>query len=101
MQIMIKHKQLTEPLRYQLYALNKSTMSQTKITKQLGVHQSTISRKLKRKIDKRGYRAIQANNNAIKRRARAVSCPVMIPDEIERITVKHKEKWRLEQITGD
>ena len=59
MQIMKKKKQLTVPLRYQLSDLNKSTINQTKIAKQLGVHQLMISRELKRNIGKRGYRAIQ------------------------------------------
>ncbi|MCK5817920.1 MAG: helix-turn-helix domain-containing protein [Psychromonas sp.] len=38
-------------------------MNQTQIAKQLGVHKSTISRALKRNIGKRGYHAIQENNN--------------------------------------
>lgn len=97
---MKKHKQLTEALRYQLYALNKSGMSQTQIARQLNISQSTISRELKRNIGNRGYRPKQANNKAIKRRARAVSCSIMTPDTIECITSKLKEKWSPEQITG-
>lgn len=100
MLIMNKYKQLTEALRYQLYALNKSGMSQTKIAEQLDVSQSTISRELRRNIGKLGYRPLQANNKAIKRQVNAVSCPVMTPDTIKCITSKLRENWSPEQITG-
>ncbi|MCK5819669.1 MAG: IS30 family transposase [Psychromonas sp.] len=97
---MKKHKQLTEPLRYQLYALNKSRINQTQIAEQLGVDQSLISRELKRNIGNRGYRVKQANNKAIQTRKKAVSCPVMTLDPIECITSTLKEKWSPDQITG-
>ena len=45
-----------------LIALNKIGMSQVQIALQLGVHQSTISRELKRNIGKRGYIPMILNN---------------------------------------
>jgi len=61
---MKSYNQLACELRYQLYALNKSGMSQTKIALQLGVSQSSISRELSRNKGKRGYRPKQADNKA-------------------------------------
>jgi IS30 family transposase len=100
MQIMKKYIQLTSELRYQLFALNKSGMSQSKIALQLNVNQSSISRELKRNIGKRGYRPKQAENKAINRRHRSISCPVMTVDTIDQITKKIQENWSPEQITG-
>ncbi|MCK5819175.1 MAG: helix-turn-helix domain-containing protein [Psychromonas sp.] len=79
-----KHKQLTVELRYQLYALNKRTINKTKIAKQLGVHQPTISREFKSNIGKRGYVIVLFK--AITRRTRAVSYPVMTLETIELLT---------------
>ena len=75
-------------------------MSQTKTAEQLSVSQSTISRELKRNIGNRGYQVKQANNKAIQRRKKAVSCPVMTLNTIECTTSKLKEKWSPEQIAG-
>ncbi|MCK5818308.1 MAG: hypothetical protein KAH18_03455 [Psychromonas sp.] len=55
---------------------------------------------MKRNIGKRGYRAIKANNNAIKRRTRAASYPVITIETVEYIASKLKEKWIPDQITG-
>ncbi|MCK5818958.1 MAG: hypothetical protein KAH18_06820 [Psychromonas sp.] len=59
-----------------------------------------ISLKLKHNIGKRGYRAIQPNSKAIKRRTIAFCYRVMTIDPIECISSKLKEKWSPEQITG-
>ena len=100
MQIMKKYIQLTSELRYQLFALNKSGMSQSKIALQLNVNQSSISRELKRNTGLRGYRPKQAENKTINRRQRAISCPVMTIDTIDQITKKIQENWSPEQISG-
>ena len=60
------------------------------------MHQSTLSRVLKRNIGKRGNRFIQANSKVINRRTRAVSYRDMTLETIEmieHITSKLKEKW--------
>ena len=64
------------------------------------MHQSLILRELKRHIGKRGYRTIQANSKAIKRRTRAVFYPVIGLETIEYITSRLKGKLSPEQITG-
>lgn len=65
------YKQLTYELRCQIYALNKTGMSQNLIAKQLCVNQSTISRELARNTGKRGYRIKQAQGLSDKRRLSA------------------------------
>ncbi|MFT7053835.1 MAG: IS30 family transposase [Psychromonas sp.] len=59
------YKQLTYEQRCQIYALNKTGLSQNKIAKKLNVSQSTISRESFRK---RGYRIKQAKISSDKRR---------------------------------
>lgn len=51
---MKNYKQLTVEQRYQIEALLQAGLTQTNISKQLGVHKSTVSRELKRSIPKRG-----------------------------------------------
>ena len=48
------YTQLTREQRYQISALLDNNLTQTEITKTLGVHKSTISRELKRNTGKRG-----------------------------------------------
>jgi IS30 family transposase len=57
---MTTYKQLTYVLRCQIYALNKTGMSQNKIARQLHVSQLSISREFFRNTGKRGYRIKQA-----------------------------------------
>ncbi|WP_201294528.1 helix-turn-helix domain-containing protein [Colwellia sp. 20A7] len=49
------YKQLTYEERRQIYALNKSAISQNKIAALLSVSQSTISRELSRNTGSRGH----------------------------------------------
>jgi DNA-binding MarR family transcriptional regulator len=93
MQIMKQYTQLTCELRYQLYALNKSGMSQTKIALQLGVDQSSISRELKRNKGLRSYRPKQANEKADFRKKDRVKARVMTTEMIEKIKALLKELW--------
>ena len=46
---------MTYEQRCQIFALNKTGMSQNKIAKQLNVSQSTVSRDFSRNTGKRGY----------------------------------------------
>ncbi len=57
---MKSYTQLTQIQRYQIYALKKAGLSQTRIAAILGVHKSTISRELRRNSGGRGYRPKQA-----------------------------------------
>ncbi|WP_240916923.1 helix-turn-helix domain-containing protein [Pseudoalteromonas sp. Z1A8] len=65
------YKQLTYEQRCQIYALNKTGLSQNKIAKQLNVSQSTISREFQRNKGKRGYRIKQAQTLSNERRLSA------------------------------
>jgi len=94
------YKQLTYEERCQIYALNKSQMSQNKIAKQLNVSQSTISRELARNTGLRGYRIKQAQKLAQQRRENASKEIKMTAKLIELINLKLHEKWSPEQISG-
>ena len=94
------YKQLTYEQRCQIFALNKTGMSQNKIAKQLNVSQSTISREFSRNTGKRGYRIKQAQNLAEDRRLTACKATKMTTELIELIESKVKEKWSPEQVSG-
>jgi IS30 family transposase len=66
--LMKTYTQLTREQRYQIYALPKMDLTQTKIVKMIGVHESTISRELRRNRGLRGYRPKQAHQLAMSRR---------------------------------
>ncbi len=65
------YKQLTYNERYLINKLLKTGFNQTEIAKEVGVHKSTISRKLKRNRGKRGYRHKQAQRYADQRRKKS------------------------------
>lgn len=94
------YKQLTYEERCQIYALNKSGMSQNKIAKQLNVSQSTISREIARNTGLRGYRIQQAQRLAQQRRAGASKAIKMTAKLIELINLKLDVQWSPEQISG-
>ena len=62
------YTQLTEPKRYQIYALKKAGHKQFEIASLLEVHKSTICREFKRNSGKRGYRPQQAHEFAHQRK---------------------------------
>jgi len=94
------YKQLTYALRCQIFALNKTGMSQNKIAKQLNVNQSTINREFSRNTGKRGYRFKQAQALSDKRRLSACKAIKMTTKLITVIDSKIKEAWSPEQISG-
>ncbi len=94
------YKQLTYEQRCQIYALNKTGLSQNKIAKQLNVSQSTISRELYRNTSNRGYRIKQAQTLSDKRRLTACKVIKMTTTLIALIDTKIEEKWSPEQISG-
>ncbi len=93
------YTQLTREQRYQIYALKKAELSQTKIARILGVHKSTVSRELRRNLGQRGYRPKQAHQLAIKRRTRAIK-PRIPPDTWNLARRLIREEWSPEQISG-
>ena len=96
----MKYKQLTLEQRYQLSALLKSQMSQRCIATALGVHESTISRELKRNRGKRGYRPKQANDFALTRRYHSAKAVKWTPSLQSQVVSKLKQQWSPEQIAN-
>jgi IS30 family transposase len=96
---MSNYKQLTREQRYQIYALMKAGLCQSKIAKIVGVHKSTISREVRRNRGLRGYRPKQAHNFAETRRAKAVRTRISLNtwNMVERLL---REDWSPEQISG-
>jgi len=94
------YKQLTYEQRCQIYALNKTGMSQNKIAKQLKVSQSTISREFSRNTGKRGYRFKQAQTSTDTRRLVACKAIKMTTVLIALIESKLTRKWSPEQVSG-
>jgi IS30 family transposase len=94
------YKQLTYELRCQIYALNRTGMSQNKIAQQLNVSQSTISRELFRNTGKRGYRIKQAQTATDTRRLAACKAIKMTTSLIAVIESKIHDKWSPEQVSG-
>ena len=92
---------LTSDLRCQIYILKKRGESVVQVSKELGVHRSTIYRELKRNSGKRGYRYKQANEKALRRRDRASKRKVkMTQMTIFMIKEKLNLQWSPEQISG-
>ena len=96
---MSNYKQLTREQRYQIYALMKVGLYQTKIAEIVGVHKSTISREMKRNRGLRGYRPKQAHHFAEMRRAKAVKSRI---SQHTWTLVKRllREDWSPEQISA-
>jgi IS30 family transposase len=65
------YTQLTREQRYQIKALMKTGHNQKEIAEAIKVHQSTISRELRRNRGQRGYRPKQAHRMAMERRGQA------------------------------
>jgi IS30 family transposase len=97
---MKQYTQFNGDLRSQLYALDKTDITQAKIALQLGVNQSSISRELKRNTGKRGYRPKQAHDKALLRKKETVKSRVMTAEMVDKISGLLKELWSPEQISG-
>ena len=93
-------KQLTYELRCQIYALKKTGLSQNKITPQLKVSQSTISRELSFNTGKRGYRIKQAQLFTDNRRLFSRKAIKMTTSLVALIDTKIRIEWSPEQISG-
>jgi len=93
------YTQLTETQRYQIYALNKAKMTQSKMAHILGVHKSTISREIRRNSGLRGYRPKQAHAFALERKNNQLKYRIE-NTTWETITALIKQEWSPEQISG-
>lgn len=93
---------LTQDQRCQIYALNKRGFSQGEIGLDVGIHQSSVSRELRRNKGLRGYRPKQAGEFAARRvsAGRGVAT-VMTPLLIARAEKLLTERqWSPQQISG-
>ena len=97
----MRYTQLTLSKRYQITALIKAGLNQKNIALELGVHPSTISRKLRRNKDFiRGYNAELAQVKVVKRE-KTKKKRSSLTKQIERyIRSKLKLDWSPEQISG-
>ncbi len=60
----MKYQHLTLELRDQIYACIQAGFSKSEIAPTIGVHQSTISRELRRNLSEHGYRPQLADKQA-------------------------------------
>lgn len=93
------YRQLTQEQRYGISTLMQTGHNQTKIAEVIGVHQSTISRELKRNKGLRGYRHKQAHDLATARRKEKAKPRIDAGTWafIERLI---QQEWSPEQISG-
>lgn len=94
----MNYTHITQEERYQIYALKKAGMNQTKIAEILGRSASTISRELRRNRELRGYRPHQAHVKSLERRA--INARRIDADTWELVREKLQEEWSPEQISG-
>ena len=95
------YKQLTYDQRCQIDTLKASGKSGREIGEQLGVHQSTTNRELKRNKGKRGYRYKQAQAKSQERRAARKGIPRKMTAALKKqIEEKLALQWSPEQIAG-
>ncbi|MCH8068001.1 MAG: IS30 family transposase [Candidatus Marinimicrobia bacterium] len=69
-------KQLTQEQRYGIKLMLNQGFNQIEIAEHIGVHQSTISREVRRNRGKRGYRYKQAHALALDRRKGKIKPPI-------------------------
>lgn len=93
------YTQLTREQRYQIYALMKAGLIQSKIAQVIGVHKSTISREMRRNRGLRGYRPKQAHLFAENRRAKAAKARIS-SDTWNLVQRLLRIDWSPEQISG-
>ena len=74
------YKQLTQDLRYQIYAMNQIEMLQKDIAAAINVSASTISRELKRNCGKLGHYVKKAHKIALERRQGKSTCRITVED---------------------
>ena len=92
----MNYTHITQAERYQIYALNKAGISQTKIARQLNRAPSIISRELKRNKGLKGYRPKQAQLKAVTRSA--INAYKIPQSTWQVVRDKLHEEWSPEQI---
>lgn len=94
----MNYTHITQEERYQIYALKKAGINQSKISEIIGRSPSTISRELKRNRGLRGYRPHQAQMKSCERRA--INARRIDTATWDMVREKLMEEWSPEQISG-
>ena len=94
----MNYTHITQEERYQIYALKKAGINQSKISEIIGRSPSTISRELKRNRGLRGYRPHQAHIKSLERRA--INARRIDTATWDMVREKLLEEWSPEQISG-
>jgi IS30 family transposase len=95
----MSYTQLTREQRYQIYALMKAGLDQTRTAEIVGCHKSTVSRELARNRGRRGYRPKQAHE-LTQARPRAAYRPRIAARTWARIEALLRRQWSPEQVAG-
>lgn len=95
----MSYTQLTREQRYQIYALKKAGHTQAETAALVGVHESTISRELRRNRGGRSYRPGRAHELAAARR-RATHGPRISEQTWEVVESLLRMEWSPEQVSG-
>ncbi|MGP9645308.1 IS30 family transposase [Halomonas sp. AOP22-C1-8] len=96
----MEYRQLTQTQRYQIHARAEIGMSQRQIAKDLGIHNSTISRELRRNATADGYEPELAQHRSDNRRRTAWKWTKRLPSMINIVAKQLREEWSPEQISG-
>ncbi|WP_202884379.1 helix-turn-helix domain-containing protein [Halomonas sp. YLGW01] len=91
------YRQLTQTQRYQIYARYDLGVSRRQIAKELGIHNSTISRELRRNVTASGYDPEQAQSLSDHRRRTAWKWTKRLPCMIAAVVDRLREEWSPEQ----
>ncbi|GGY12159.1 IS30 family transposase [Litchfieldella qijiaojingensis] len=94
------YRQLTQTQRYQIHARRDVGMSQRQIARELGIHNSTVSRELHRNASPEGYDPRQAQRLSDDRRRTAWKWTKRLPSMIAAVVGRLREEWSPEQISG-
>ena len=94
------YRQLTQTQRYQIYARHDVGMSRRQIARELGIHNSTVSRELRRNATDSGYDPERAQSCSDHRRRTAWKRTKRLPSMIAAVVDRLREEWSPEQISG-
>lgn len=93
------YQQLTQTQRYQIHAQRGLHLSQRQIANRLGIHNSTVSRELRRNACPGGYDPAQAQALSDQRRRTAWKWTKRLPSLIRWVTGQLTEEWSPQQIS--
>ncbi|WP_445009862.1 IS30 family transposase [Vreelandella stevensii] len=94
------YRQLTQTQRYQIHAYRCAGMSQRQVARAIGVHDSTVSRELRRHATPEGYDPEQAQQRSDHRRRTAWKWTKRLPSLMDFVARRLREEWSPEQISG-